>query len=86
MVCRCNDAQSDLTADQSHRVFLQRVNEQRVSKDGSAVFGHFGLLLGSDGRGDARQVTDPHSHVNNTLQRQHFICITYKHLKLICKL
>ena len=58
-MCRCNDAESDLTAGQPHRVFLQRVNEQSVSKDGSAVLGHFGLLLGPDSRGDAHQLKDP---------------------------
>lgn len=35
----------------SYRVFLQRVNEQSVSEDGPAVFGHFGLLLGPGGGG-----------------------------------
>lgn len=36
----------------SYRVFLQRVNEQSVSEDGPAIFGHFGLLLGPGGGGD----------------------------------
>lgn len=29
----------------SYRVLVQRVNEQRVPKDGTAVLGHLGLLL-----------------------------------------
>lgn len=40
---------SDLAGDQFYRIFLQRINEQGVSKYGPAVLCHFGLLLGPDG-------------------------------------
>lgn len=32
---------------QSYWIFLQWINEQSITKDGPAVLGHFGLLLGS---------------------------------------
>lgn len=35
-----------------YRIFLQLINDQSVSEDGPAVFGHFGLLFGPDRRGD----------------------------------
>lgn len=36
----------------SYWIFLQRINNQSVSEDGPAVFGHFSLLLGSERGGD----------------------------------
>lgn len=39
-----------MNRDHSYWIFLQWIDEQSVAKDGPAVFGHFGLLLGPDGK------------------------------------
>lgn len=45
----------------SYRVFLQRINDQCVSEDGPAVFGHLGLLFGPGGQGGDTSPKSPKS-------------------------